>query len=318
MTNPTHVELITNIERIHPSGPEGHCISIGMFDGVHLGHQMLMTRARERAQALGARSMVLTFTDHPLRLLAPPYAPRALTDAEEKAELIRRQGVDALVMIEFTAEFAAISAEAFIEELLVKRCQARYVVCGPDFRFGHGGAGDTRLLADAARRHGFELEVLETRKHRQTPIKSTRIRQCLLEGRPEEAARLLGRPYTLSGQVVPGDQRGRTLGVPTANIEPPAGRLAPANGVYAVRVKVDDQWYGGMMNIGVRPTFGGETRTFEVHLFEYDGNLYAKRLTIAFHSLIRLERAFRSAEELVEQIRRDELECRRQLAVETG
>lgn len=299
------MQLITALEELPAACAGGVAMCIGVFDGVHRGHQMLIDQARRQARRRALRSMVFTFHDHPLSLLAPPYAPLALTSPEEKAALIASHGLDLCAMIDFTPEFAALSAEAFLERVVAGACQARYLVCGEDFRFGQGGQGDVDMLLREAPRLGFELEVCEPLFDDHNPIRSSRIRQFLLEGRVAEANQLLGHRYTLSGVVVQGDQRGRTIGFPTANLEPPARRLVPHDGVYAVYADVDGQPYPAMMNIGMRPTFAKEHRSLEVHLLDFAGDLYGKSMRVTFLARIREERKFGSIQELIAQLEQD-------------
>ena len=288
---------------------------IGMFDGVHRGHQMLMNRARMHARELGLRSLVFTFSEHPLGLLAPPYAPLLLSSPEEKARLIEALGIDLVSMVPFTPEFAAISAHDFLGEIVAGTCKARTVICGPDFRFGTRGAGDIDLLEKQGKEFGYEVEVCEPLFEGDNPIKSTRIRQCLFEGKVEEANGLLGHLYTLTGLVIEGDRRGRTIGFPTANLSPPERRLVPHNGVYAVRATVKGQVWDAMMNIGLRPTFNKDQRSIEVHLFNYSGDLYGQEMSITFVARIREERKFESVQALIAQLHADESVCREHLSI---
>jgi riboflavin kinase/FMN adenylyltransferase len=308
------MELIRNLSELSVACREGVCMCIGMFDGVHRGHQMLMKRTQERAQALGLRSLVFTFPEHPLSLLAPPYAPLLLSSPEEKARLIESRGIELCSMIPFTPEFAAVSAQDFLQNIVAGACQARAVICGPDFHFGTHGAGDVDMLVRQGRELSYEVEVCEPLVEGDNPIKSTRIRQSLLEGRIEEANGLLGHPYTLTGVVVEGDRRGRTIGFPTANLNPPERRLVPHNGVYAARATVGGQPWDAMMNIGLRPTFNKAQRSIEVHLFNYSGDLYGQEMRITFVARIREERKFDSVQALIAQLRADEVACRARLA----
>ena len=267
--------------------------------------------AIEQARIRGLKSMVITFDEHPLSLLAPPYAPALMTTAEEKTEAIASYGIDLCLMFDFTAEFAATPAGDFIGKVLVEACQARYITCGEDFHFGNKGLGDIDLLKKFGARDGFDVEVCPALLDDLHPIKSTRIRQCIIDGEVTEAARLLGRIYTMRGRVVSGDRRGRTLGFPTANIEFPPRRLVPANGVYAVMMSMDGQLpRPGMMNIGVRPTFQGRRCVPEVHLFDFQGDLYGKDVELSFVRMIRPEQSFASPEALIARLHKDEQICR--------
>lgn len=305
------MELFNNARDAATACRDGVCLCVGVFDGVHRGHQMLMRKTIEQAHSRGLKSMVITFNEHPLSLLAPPYAPALLTTAEEKTEAIAAYGIDLCLMFEFTAEFAATPAGEFIGKVLVEACHARYITCGEDFHFGNKGLGDVQLLRQFGARNGFDVDVCPALLDDHHPIKSTRIRQCIIDGEVTEAARLLGRVYTMRGQVVTGDQRGRTLGFPTANIEFSPRRLVPANGVYAVMMSFDGQLpRPGMMNIGVRPTFQGRRCVPEVHLFDFQGDLYGKDVELSFVRMIRPEQPFASPEALVDRLHKDEQICR--------
>ena len=307
------MKVFRDIESLRGTCQGGTVMSIGMFDGVHRGHQMLIAAARERAESMGLTSLIFTFPRHPLALLAPPYAPPMLSDPEHKLALIERFGAEMCLMLDFTPEFSTIEAEEFIERIVVGACQARHIVCGPDFRFGRGGRGNDAMLEELGRRLGFTVEIREPLMEGHTAIKSTRVRQCLIEGRIEEAHLLLGHPYLLTGLVTKGDGRGRQIGYPTANIEPPAGRLVPGDGVYAVRIRRGQDHWGAMMNIGTRPTFytGDQSpRTIEAYLFDFSGDLYGEELTLSFVARVREERKFDSLDALLRQLQADQATCR--------
>jgi riboflavin kinase/FMN adenylyltransferase len=223
-------------------------------------------------------------------------------------------------MLPFTREFAATPAERFIEEVLIGKCRARYLACGHDFSFGQGGRGDVAMLREYATRAGFEVDVLDAVEEGSSIVSSSRVRQALLQGHVEEAASLLTRPYALRGEVVPGEARGRTIGYPTANLKPPLGQLIPAVGVYAVAATIDPERadsgepasrWGGMLNIGYRPTFDGRTLSIEAHLFDFSGELVGRTVEIEFLRRIRDEMKFSGIGALTEQLRRDEQTCRR-------
>jgi riboflavin kinase/FMN adenylyltransferase len=258
------MQLITDLKQLPDACAGGTAMCIGVFDGVHRGHRLLIGAAIRQARRRGLKSLVFTFRDHPLAVLAPPYAPPLLTSPEEKAELIAAEGVDLCAMIDFTPEFAATSADVFLEYLVAGSCQARFIACGTDFRFGSHGVGNIDMLRTDGARLGLEVKVIEALVNGQIEIKSTRVRQCLLEGKLAEANHLLGRPYWLTGKIVHGDHRGRTIGYPTANVEPPPRRLIPENGIYAARAVVGGRTYDAMMSIGIRPTFNSPRRTIEV------------------------------------------------------
>lgn len=294
-------------------GPEGVSLTVGMFDGVHRGHQVLVQKVIESGKKTGARPMVLTFRNHPLSLLAPPFAPQLLSAPEEKAALLERLGVELCAMIEFDREFASIGAAQFVEDIIRRRCRARHLICGEDFRFGAGGEGSVELLRQHGARGDFELEICPALMDDGAPIRSSRIRQTLAEGHLESVNQMLGHPFVLSGVVVAGDGRGRTLGFPTANLSIPAWRLIPGHGIYAVRARVGDRQWGAMVNIGTRPTFGGRTVSIEAYLFDFEGDLYGLDMSMAFVARVRDERKFDSAEALVAQMQLDEKVCRAML-----
>jgi riboflavin kinase/FMN adenylyltransferase len=303
------MQRLNSLDQLTPWCVRGVAMVLGTLDGVHRGHQMLIHKAVRHAREHGLRSLVFTFADHPLSLLAPPYAPLMLSTAGEKAALLERLGVDLCLTLDFSHEFAAIPADGFLENILAGHCRMRYLACGRDFRFGREGAGDVALLDRHAGRLGYRVEVCEAMLEGAEAIRSTRVRQALVQGRLEEANRLLGRPYTLPARVVAGDRRGRTLGFPTANLEPPARRLAPGDGVYAVRVAAEGHAWAAMMNIGHRPTFDAP-RTLEAHLFDFAGDLYGQDVTVTFAARIRDTRRFDSADALAEQLKEDEAACR--------
>lgn len=307
------VDRFTDLEQIRGACRDGVALCIGMFDGVHRGHQKLIGQLTAAARRLRVPSLAFTFGQHPLRILAPPYAPPLLSDPEEKLDRIERLGVDLCLMLDFTPAFASIDPDAFLNDIVVDNLHARYIACGDDFRFGAKGAGDIELLKTRAADLGFEVEVCPSLIDGGRPIKSMRVRQCLIDGQIDEAQRLLGRPYRLTGCVVPGDERGRTLGYPTANLSVPPRRLIPKDGVYVVRVASGERQWGGMMNIGVRPTFPSAGRSVEVNLFDFEGDLYDRTLICTFVRRIRDELAFDSVDALVEQIRDDEKTCRKAL-----
>jgi riboflavin kinase/FMN adenylyltransferase len=281
-------------------------VAIGNFDGLHLGHLELIRKARERAGASGTRSGVLTFEPHPAKVLGPGMAPHLLTPLDRKLALIAETGIDVAVVQPFDAGFAQIAAREFVDRLLLEKLGVADVVVGQDFSFGRGRLGRVEQLRAWLGEGGATLWVVPTVEVDGLGVSSTRVRQLVLEGRMEAAARLLGRPYDLEGTVVPGMGRGRTLGFPTANVVP-SNELIPPNGVYAVRVYAPGGMFAGAANLGRKPTFGeGLPFAVEVHLIGYTGaNLVGERLRVAFLSRLRAEMRFPSAAALVEQIGRD-------------
>jgi riboflavin kinase / FMN adenylyltransferase len=287
-----------------PPAPAGRALALGTFDGVHLGHRRVIASAVERAREGGLVSTVVTFDPHPLCVLRPDEPPRLLTTTDQKIDLISELGVDELVTIPFTPELSRQSAEDFCDQVLVGALGARWVSVGRNFHFGHGAAGDAALLAS---RPEFETDVVELVEHGGDSVSSSRIRNLLAEGEVAHAAELLGAPYSLVGSVVEGDRRGRDLGVPTANIEPPAEVVVPAPGIYAgIAAANGISPTPAAISIGVRPTFdtGGDLRV-EAHLIGFTGDLYGREMKLSFLERLRDEVRFDSVEELVEQMRKD-------------
>ncbi len=279
-------------------------ITLGNFDGVHLGHRELFRHLVKTARQLDCPSIVYTFDPHPLKLLAPDKAPRLLNTAEEKRRLIAASHVDYLIESPFDTEFAKMSPEQFVEDILINKLHVKALIVGYDYAFGKGRGGDTEFLKACGKEKGFSVEVLQPVGGDGLPYSSTRIRTMIAAGDVAEVVRLLGRQYNLEGVVVPGDQRGRELGFPTANLETEKEQL-PAPGVYAVKVRHDLQEYGGVVNIGTRPTFDGKTSTIEVYLLDYTGQLYGQKMRIYFVERLRGEQKFASVDHLVGAIEGD-------------
>jgi riboflavin kinase/FMN adenylyltransferase len=286
-----------------PPAPSGRAVALGTFDGVHVGHRRVIGSAVERARAQGLVAAVVTFDPHPLRVLRPEDPPLLLTTTDQKLDLVSALGVDEVAAIPFTAELARQSAEEFCDGVLVGALGARSVSVGANFRFGHGAAGDAALLSS---RPEFDTDVVELVQQDGESISSSRIRDLLSRGDVAAAAELLGAPYTVAGPVVEGDRRGRALGMPTANIEPPADVVVPAPGIYAATVESGDVRAPGAASIGVRPTFedDGDVRV-EVHLIGYEGDLYGRTLRLSFLQRLRDELRFDSPQELADQMRKD-------------
>ena len=292
-----------------PSTFGSSAITLGNFDGVHLGHRELFRRLVKTARRLNCPSVVYTFDPHPLKFLAPEKAPRLLNTPEEKQRLIAASHVDYLIESPFTAEFARMSPEQFIDDILVARLKIKALVVGYDYAFGKGRRGNTDFLKACGKEKGFTVEVLQPVGSDGLPYSSTRIRTMVAAGDVAEVVQLLGRQYNLDGVVVPGDQRGRELGFPTANLQTNKEQL-PAPGVYAVKVRHGSQEYGGVANLGHRPTFGGGSSTIEAHLLDFTGQLYDQNLRIYFVERLRGEQKFSSAEELINAIAADVLNAR--------
>jgi riboflavin kinase/FMN adenylyltransferase len=286
-----------------PAAARGASVALGNFDGVHLGHAGVV-RAAHAARPDVPRA-VLTFEPHPREFFRPQDPPFRLTLSAERAAALAALGVEYLYELPFTPEFSHLTAEQFITEILADGLNAAHLACGADFAFGHRRGGDVSLLATQAESLGMGLTLVPPVSDSQGPISSTRIRRLLQDGYPERAAQLLGHPHTIRGIVAHGDQRGRTIGFPTANI--PLGRhLEPARGVYAITARLPDGTaQNGVANIGLRPTVGGTQSRLEAHLFDYSGDLYDADLTISLHHFIREEQKFPSFDALKAQIAQD-------------
>lgn len=279
---------------------------LGNFDGVHVGHQRLIAGLVEEAGKTGGTPTVFTFHPHPLEVLTGKAPPRLLSQ-RAKEETIRQLGVEVLLLVPFTLEFASLTPEQFIERILVRELAVRSVFIGYNYTFGRGGKGNAGLLAGAGRKFGFKVFVVPPVTVRGTVVSSTLIRGLLADGEVSQAKKLLGYYPFVEGLVVAGERRGRTLGFPTANLQLEEGLMAPANGVYAVKVQVDGDHYLGVANIGVKPTFHGfDCRpNLEVHLLDFQGDIYGKWVKVFLTRRIREEKRFSSPSELVEQIRTD-------------
>lgn len=285
--------------------PEPVALAIGNFDGVHLGHAALAARLGEVAGQYGVVPTVLTFEPHPREFFAPQSAPARLTTFREKLELLELAGVAQVVVCPFNAAFAALTAHDFIEQVLVRTCRAKYLIIGDDFRFGKGRAGDFSLLQQAGRQHGFGVEAMGSVMVDGERVSSSSVRKALAEGDMEHAARLLGRPYVIDGQVSHGDKIGRQIGFATANIRIKHNPL-PMTGVFAVEVAgIGDKPWPGVANLGIRPTVGGTRPLLEVHLFNFDRDIYGAHISVRFVHKLRDEQRFPNFDALKAQIAAD-------------
>lgn len=290
--------------------PSPSAVTVGVFDGVHRGHVRLICRLVEEARSEGLSVGVLSFDPHPVEVLAPGRAPLLITSPKRRVELLEGLGVDWVGMLDL-AQIRMMSPEKFVTDVLVREAASQMVLVGDDFRFGHDRRGDVATLKEAGERLGFEAGSVSLVADDGLVISSTRIRALIAEGRVAAAADLLGRPHRISGPVIHGEARGRTLEYPTANLAPPVGIVMPADGVYAVRANDRD----GVASLGVRPTFGhGGGRLLEVHLFDFDKDLYGTMLDVDFVERLRGEERFESVDDLVTQMRRDTVAARRILS----
>ena len=286
-------------------------LALGTFDGVHRGHQAILSTALNLAGQMGGRAVAFTFDRHPLAVLNPAKCPPLITTTQEKEELIRRHGIEEVFLASFNREFAALPPAQFVEQYLVQRIQAKGVVVGFDFSFGHLGAGKVDLLQSLATEHQFELIVVQPVTAGDTVISSTAIRNHLLAGDVRRAAELLGYPFFLRGQVIPGEGRGRQLGFPTANLACPPGKLIPRPGVYAVEASVRGGMFLGLLAISDRPTFTGRGGvTVELFIDEFNGDLYDEMVEARLLERLRGICRFPSASALKEQMEKDRLAAR--------
>jgi riboflavin kinase / FMN adenylyltransferase len=291
-------------------------VALGNFDGVHLGHQVVVRRAVGEARARGLRAVAATFDPHPRAVLRPGSEPKLLTVLEVREELLLGCGVDEVRVIRFDLELSKKSPRDFVRKVLVGELGAGVVVVGENFRFGYKAAGDVGDLERHMREAGGEAYAVPTYVVGEAAgpgeaINSTGIRALLHDGEAREAARLLGRPYSLRGVVVDGDRRGRALGFPTANVVPDAAALVPGRGVYAGHVRVGEERYGACTNVGVAPTFERRESRIEAYLLGYEGDLYGEVVDATFEERLRPEKRFSGVDELKEQIARDVAEARR-------
>ncbi len=305
-----------------PAAARGSVVAIGNFDGVHRGHQAVIAKAGELARRIGAPLAVLTFEPHPRRFFAPELPPFRLTTFRLKARLIEALGVDCLFVLAFDADLAAMSAEGFAKEVLADGFQVRHVVVGDNFAFGHKRAGNVALLQEFGREMGFGVDAMARVSgagDAAKPFSSTLVRDYIAAGNPTRAALLLGRYWEIEGRVLPGEQRGRQLGFPTANIDL-GDILRPRYGVYAVRAGLDcgakTRWLRGVANLGVRPTVDGRRELLEVHLFDFAEDIYGQHLRVALIDFLRPEMKFDGLEALRAQIAEDTRRARETLSWE--
>ncbi|WP_439427833.1 bifunctional riboflavin kinase/FAD synthetase [Micromonospora sp. LA-10] len=295
-----------------PGGWGRSVVTIGVFDGVHRGHQATIGHTVARARELGVKSVVVTFDPHPAEVVRPGSHPAVLTEPARKAELIEALGVDVLCVVPFTVEFSRLPPEAFVHDVLVEHLHAALVVVGDNFRFGHRAAGDVPLLERLGRTFGFAVEGAPLVAEAGTVFSSTYIRSCVDAGDVGAAAAALGRPHRVEGVVVRGDQRGRELGYPTANLLTHRYAAVAADGVYAARlVRRDGEPLAAAVSIGTNPTFSGRERRVEAYALDFTGDLYGERLALDFVAHLREQRTYDAIEPLVAQIAEDVERTRR-------
>jgi len=292
-------------------GDERSIVTIGSYDGVHLGHQVVIDHVRRVAASRGARSVVVTFDRHPASVVRPESAPKLLTDADQRLELLTATGLDATIVVTFDGRQSLEEPEVFVERVLVNALAAEVVVVGSDFHFGHDRRGNVDLLTDVGERNGFVVEPVDLLARPdavEEPVSSTAIRRALAGGDVDVAERMLGRQFEARGVVVEGDRRGRTIGFPTANVEVPSAMCLPADGVYAGSYeRPAGETRPCAINVGRRPTFyeHAEHSLLEAHLIDFDGDLYGERARVRFAHFLRSERKFDGIDALAEQLKRD-------------
>ena len=292
-------------------------VTFGVFDGIHVGHQAVINTLLKQAAQDQLMSVLVAFYPHPLAFLAPERCPPVLTPLSKRVEILQQFSIDKIIMLSFDAQIAAMSPESFVERVLLKKCRAKHVVVGYACQFGKDRAGNAERLIELSQDYPFDVSVVPPTKINEAPVHSTRIREALARGDLRCSSQLLGRTYSLVGNVVRGDGRGRKIGFPTANIDF-QNQVCPPNGVYAIRAKVAERLLDGVLNIGVRPTFNGTSVQVEGHFFDFDEIIYGKPVEIFFVEKIRGEKKFPSPELLVQQIQRDIASALDILAVSTS
>lgn len=296
------MEIIRDLNSLQPY--PFPVVALGNFDGVHIGHQMIVRTAIDRARAIGGSSLAVTFDPLPAKVLNPTRAPRLIMAPEDKHELLRSFGLDGVIVLTFSRELSMLSPEEFTREYLRRRIGARVVVVGHNMSFGHGRAGNAEVMQRLGQELGFETTVIGPIERDGIAVSSTRVREMIKAGDMTRAAILLGRPHFLRGEVVHGRERGRTIGFPTANIQSRTECLPP-DGVYATRVVLEDGAHPSITNIGMRPTFGEPERSIEAHIFDFDRDIYGCEVKLEIAARIRPERKFDSAQALAAQIASD-------------
>ncbi|HEU5291789.1 MAG TPA: bifunctional riboflavin kinase/FAD synthetase [Cyclobacteriaceae bacterium] len=282
-------------------------VTSGTFDGVHVGHQKILSRLREIAERTNGETVVITFWPHPRLVLNPDADIKLLNTFEEKAELIKEQGIRHLLRIPFTKEFSQLTSEEFITKILVRRIGTKKLVIGYDHHFGKNREGSFEQLKLNGPRYGFEVEEIPRQEVDHIAVSSTKIRRAIETSDLETATHLLGKPYAINGRVIKGDQIGRLMGFPTANLEIDSNhKLIPADGIYAVTITHEHTEYDGMLYIGDRPTVNGSKKNIETNIFNFKKDIYGESLTIRLHQFIREDRKFDDVEQLTMQIKKDE------------
>jgi riboflavin kinase / FMN adenylyltransferase len=296
-------------------------VTIGVFDGIHIGHRAVIEKVVVRARAMGAKSIVVTFDPHPLKVLSGRHFVPSLVSVKHRIRLIKELGIDKVLVMKFNKKIASLAPEKFIKDIIVKKLNAKEIFVGEDFCFGKGAGAGARALEDISRRFGIKVTIVRHIKKEGAIISSSLIRQLVISGRIDKASRFLGRPYSILGTVVSGSRLARKLGYPTANLNPHHEAIPPS-GVYAVKVRFKRRLFKGVMNIGLRPTFydhgHDKEPSIEVHIFDFSSRIYGKDLEILFFKKLRDEKKFKAIDSLIKQIKMDEGAARRRLAYSTS
>jgi len=303
------MKIIRNLESLDKEY-DGVVLTLGNFDGVHLGHQRLIDLMLERAKEMDGISAVLSFDPHPQAVLSPLSHSCLITTPTEKAELIEKLGVDMLLILNFDPSIARLSPEDFIFYILRNGLGVKEILVGKRFVFGYQRKGDIKYLRKLGKKYGFYIEGVEPVRLDGEVISSSKIREMLLEGDMQGAERLLGRPFSIGGTVITGHKRGKALGFPTANISPPPEKIIPAEGVYLVSVESGGEVFDGLLNIGRNPTFADMDLSLEVYILDFDQDIYGRKLNMLFRERLRRELTFEDSQRLIEQMREDERRAR--------
>ena len=297
------MDIIIGIENIQRKF-RNPVLTLGNFDGVHLGHQRIFEDLREEARRIDGEAVVFTFDPHPLQILDPQKCPPAITPFKQKLMLLEKLGIDVVIVAAFDLDLANLTPEAFVKGVLVDKIGAKKILVGYNYFFGKNRRGNVEMLKRLGQKYGFEVKVVDAMAVNDIPVSSSKIREFIQSGKMPEAAQLLGRNYLLIGKVIWGADRGKKLGFPTANLEVLNG-LYPKTGVYAVEVIMGDKTYPGVADVGYNPTFGENPLSVEVHILDFARDIYGEEIQLIFHERIRDERAFENPESLAQQIRKD-------------
>ena len=297
------MEIIKGIENLQKPF-RNPVVTLGNFDGIHLGHQRIFEKLKEEARKFAGESVVVTFEPHHLKILSPGQCPPLLTPFKKKMMLMEKVGVEKVLCIQFTKAFSEISAVEFVKNVLVEKVEAKKIIVGYNYRFGRGKIGNAESLKETCSHFGIEVKIMEALTVDDTIVSSSKIRELIREGEVERASKLLGRGYPVMGQVIEGTKRGHVLGFPTANLNI-TEELYPKPGVYAVNVEWHEQNWKGLANIGFNPTFDGKALTLEVHILSFNNEIYGDEIQVSFVKRIRDEIRFHSQEELIGQIQKD-------------